>query len=169
VTSPRFAAVRSSCGAAIATVALVLVSGCDLGHPGGFTARTESYCAQYSTQLSKLDQPKTLTTPKAQLQYAIDRYTDIERLVSVFTDASLPGGKLGQQLRAQWLRPARASLLIGRTVLAQLRVAANTHDVSQANAAFSRSLAIGTQGVDTTLLRAQGLTTCSQVFQPTAV
>jgi hypothetical protein len=140
--------------------------GCDLGHPGGFTARSNSYCRQTGDQIARLHQPGTL---KAQLQYATDRYTMIEKLVSEMTDSSLPGGAEGERLRAGWLRPARASLTSGRTVLADLRAAVDSGDRGAAATAFAASLAIGTRGVDTAALRADGLTDCAATFTPTAV
>jgi hypothetical protein len=152
---------------ALATVVLVpLLAGCDLGHPGGFTAGSNSFCGAASKQIGQLARP---TTPKAQLQYATDRYTVIEHLVSETTDSSLPGGTEGAQVRDHWLRPARASLVQGRSVLVALRDAANQHDVAGADVQFGHSLAIGTQDVDTSLLRTHGLTQCANVFEPTSV
>lgn len=148
----------------VAAPLVLLLSGCDLGHPGGFTARSNSYCAQSARQINALARP---ADAQQQLQYAIDRYTAIERLVSEMTDSSLPGGQDGTQLRQRWLRPARASLVDGRAVLAALRDAMNRHDVARADAEFDRSLAIGTQQVDTALLRASGLSDCASVFTPT--
>lgn len=160
----------------VATVPLL--AGCDLGHPGGFTARSNSYCAASAKQIAALSTPHTA---KAQLQYAMDRYTIMEHLVSVMTDSSLPGGTAGAQLRAGWLRPARASLTDGRTVLADLRAAVNTHPAATAPAGpaagtqptelteFDDALAIGTQHVDTDLLRSRGLVDCAKVFEPTLI
>jgi hypothetical protein len=144
----------------------VLLAGCDVGQPSGFTARSEYFCHQASTQIGQL---KTPATPKAQLQFATDRYTVVERLVSQLTDSSLPGSSTGTELRERWLRPARASLVDGRSVLVALRTAANTDDREAADTAFARSLSIGTGAVDTALLRSRGLQDCAQVFAPTAI
>jgi hypothetical protein len=152
--------------AAIGALTTSLLTGCDLGHPGGFTARSNSYCAQTSTEIAKLTHP---TTPKAQLQFATDRYTIIERLVSEMTDSTLPSGSAGSTLRADWLRPARTSLVSGRTVLADLRAAVNADRPDPADVQFALSLAIGTEDVDTTLLRAKGLTDCADLFTPTTI
>jgi hypothetical protein len=151
----------------VALVLLVpLLGGCNLGHPGGFTAGSNAFCRQTSVAIAKLSRP---TSPKAQLQYATDRYTLVERLVSEMTDSSLPGAMFGRQVRAQWLQPARTSLGTGRSVLVDLRTAVNAHDAGAASSEFDRSQAIGTQGVDTGLLQAHGLGDCAKVFQPTAV
>jgi hypothetical protein len=150
-------------GAAAALVPLL--GACNLGHPGGFTAGSNAFCRQASAAIAKLDRPDS---PKEQLQYATDRYTVVERLVSEMTDSSRPGATFGRQVRDDWLRPARASLVAGRTVLIDLRAAVTTSDAGAAASAFDRSQAIGTQGVDTGLLRAHGLLDCAKVFQPTA-
>jgi hypothetical protein len=144
----------------------VLLAGCDVGQPSGFTARSEFFCRQTSTQIEDLKRP---ATPKAQLQFATDRYTLVERLVSELTDSSLPDSSTGNELRERWLRPARASLVDGRNVLVALRTAANTGDRAAADVAFAQSLAVGTGAVDTALLRGQGLPDCAQVFAPTAI
>ena len=148
------------------SVGALLLTGCDVGQPSGFTARSEYFCRQTSTQIGDLSDP---TTPKAQLQFATDRYTLVERLVSELTDSSLPGSSTGAELRERWLRPARVSLADGRSVLVALRAAANTSDSAAADTAFARSLAIGTDHVDTALLRRHGLEDCAQVFAPTAI
>jgi hypothetical protein len=158
---------RTVAGALAGAVMLVpLLAACDLGHPGGFTAGSNSFCGAAAKQISQLTRP---TSPKTQLQYATDRYTVIEHLVSEMTDSSLPGGTEGTQVRDHWLRPARASLVDGRSILVALRAAANAHDVAGADVQFGRSLAIGTQDVDTSLLRVHGLTQCANVFEPTPV
>jgi hypothetical protein len=163
--APNAASARVAFALALAAGA-VLLTGCDVGQPSGFTARSEYFCHQTSTQIGDLSTP---TTPKAQLQYATDRYTLLERLVSELTDSSLPGSSTGTELRERWLQPARVSLVGGRGVLVALRAAANTGDSAAAGAAFARSLAIGTGAVDTALLRDHGLNDCAQVFAPTAV
>jgi hypothetical protein len=158
---------RKAALALAASLLLVpLLSACNLGHPGGFTAGSNAFCRQTSVAIAKLTRP---ASPKAQLQYATDRYTLVERLVSEMTDSSLPGSTFGHQIRDQWLRPARTSLVAGRTVLVDLRTAVNAHDAAAATSQFGRSQAIGTQGVDTGLLQAHGLGDCAKVFEPTAV
>jgi hypothetical protein len=151
---------------AVAAALVPLLSACNLGHPAGFVAGSNAFCSQAATQIGKLDRPKTL---KEQIQYATDRYTIVERLVSEMTDSSLPGGTDGAQLRAEWLQPARASLTDGRTVLAALSSAVGDHDTASATKEFTASLAIGTSGVDTALLQAHRLDSCAKVFEPTAV
>jgi hypothetical protein len=148
-----------------AAATIPLLAGCDLGHPGGFVARSNSYCAGSTKQISAL---KTPATPKEQLQYATDRYAIVEHLVSVMTDSSLPGGTDGSTLDDDWLRPARASLTEGRSVLADLRTAVDRKNGADASAEFGQSLAIGTQNVDTGVLRSRGLADCAKVFEPTS-
>jgi hypothetical protein len=145
-------------------VAVVLLAGCAVGRPLSFTGRTNSFCTDANHLVSTLKAP---TTPKAHLQYATDRYTAIEHLVSELTDGSLPAGTTGQQLRADWLRPARASLLSGRSVLADLRAAIKADNSTSIASTFTQSNAIGTAGVDVGLLRAHGLTACVPAFTPT--
>jgi hypothetical protein len=115
------------------------------------------------TTITKLDRP---TDPKMQMQYATDRYTAIEHVVSELTDSTLPSGSAGTRLRTDWLRPARASLAAGRESLEQLRVAVNSGNRASANSAFADTETIGTQGVDTGLLDSQGLNTCARLFVP---
>jgi hypothetical protein len=145
-------------------LAAAALSGCAVGRPTGFTARSNSFCSDTNRQLAALKVP---TTPKAHLQFATDRYTALEHLVSELTDSSLPGGSAGQQLRVDWLRPARSSLRTGRTVLADLRTAVRAGDNSAVVSAFVESNAVGTAGVDLELLRSRNLTTCVRSFTPT--
>jgi hypothetical protein len=130
-----------------------------------FTARSNSFCADASTSIAKL---KTPTEPKAQLQYAMDRYAAMEKAVSELTDSSLPGGDQGEQLRAQWLRPARASLKEGLGTLEQLRQAIKAEDRERVQSAYQRSRNIGTDEQAANLLDTDGLTACSRLFRPEA-
>ncbi len=150
---------------ALAILAAGLLAGCDLGHPGGYVARSNSYCEQTSTQIAKLDAP---TTPKKQLQYALDRYTLVERLVSEMTESNLPGGQEGRDLKSRWLHPAEVSLVDGRSALTDLRSAVEADDRARADAAFDRADAIGTRGVDAALLEERGLARCATLFTPGA-
>jgi hypothetical protein len=143
---------------------VVLLSGCDVGRPTSFTGRSNSFCSDTVHQISALKPP---LTPKAHLQFATDRYTAVEHLVSELTDSSLPGGSEGQQLRDQWLRPARASLSAGRTVLADLRSAVHEDNSASITSTFAASNSIGTAGVDLALLHSRGLSTCARAFTPT--
>lgn len=139
------------------------LTGCAVGRPLGFSDRTDSFCGDALTAISKLAPPVTLGD---KMRFATDRYTAFERTVSELTDSSLPGGPSGQQLRERWLRPARVSLQAGRVVLAQLQTAVQAHDSPTADRAFARSVSIGTEGVDDGLLRQRGLTTCATLFAP---
>lgn len=158
MTSPK-ALVAALC------LAGAVLAGCDLGHPGGYVARSNSYCNQTSTQLAKLDVPETA---KEQLGYAIDRYTLIERLVSEMIESSLPSGDEGRQLRDRWLTPARLSLTDGHDALTRLRVAVESADRPAADAAFAQARLLGTTDVDVGLLRARGLTRCATLFETAA-
>ncbi len=152
--------------------AALTVTGCAVRRPTGFTGRSDSFCSDAMKVIAGLSAP---TEPAKQLQYALDRYTAVEKAVSELTDSSLPGGSAGDQLRARWLRPARASLTDGRAALVRLRTAVNavspadrdrTTSASSSAAAFELTQAIGTQGVDVGLLRAHGLTQCAALFTP---
>jgi hypothetical protein len=129
-----------------------------------FTARSNSFCSDALTVISKLTTPDT---PLRQIQYATDRYTALEKTVSELTDASLPGGTTGDALRQRWLRPARAALDHGRLQLQQLRDAVHSDDTTGAREAFATARNVGLQGVDTALLRASGLDRCATLFTPT--
>ncbi len=157
MTSPKAIAL-------LAVAALGLLTGCDLGHPGGYVARSNSYCAQTSRAIAGLARP---VTADQQLRFALDRYTLVEKLVSEMTDSARPGGGTGATLDADWLVPARRSLADGRTDLAGLRAAVRSHTPTAA--AFARTLAIGTVGVDTTSLRTLHLSDCALTFTPTTV
>jgi hypothetical protein len=98
------------------------------------------------------------------LRDATDRYTILEKAVSELTDSALPAGHGGDQLRTQWLRPARASLRAGRAVLVQLRDDERSDAVGAATADYQRARAIGTGGVDAALLRRDGLDRCATLF-----
>jgi hypothetical protein len=140
---------------------LILLTGCALGRPQAFTARSNSFCSDALRGIDKLPAPATTLQ---QMQFATDRYTIVEKAVSELTDSRLPGGRVGDDLRARWLRPARADLSQGRVVLGQLRDALRAEDAAAATGAFDRARAVGTAGVDTTMLRTQGLDRCAVLF-----
>ena len=140
----------------------VLLAGCAVGRPSGFVGRSNSFCSDALTTIGALVKP---TTTKAQLQYATDRYTAMDKTISELTDSTLPAGSVGSELRTKWLRPARASLTAGRSALETLRRDLSSH--SSSTAAFARTQQIGVEGVDTDLLAAQHLTTCARLFTPT--
>jgi hypothetical protein len=128
-----------------------------------FTARSNSFCSDALTSISKLEAP---STPLRQIQYATDRYTALEKAVSELTDSSLPGGNTGNELRARWLRPARTALAGGRSTMLQLRNAVHAGNAPAAQVAFATARNVGIQGVDTGLLRTTGLDKCATLFSP---
>ena len=142
-------------------VVLLTSTACTVGRPMAFTARTNSFCSDAVTGIAKLAEP---TSPIEQMQYAMDRYTIVEKAVSELTDSRLPGGTSGQQLRERWLRPARAALDRGRTALQDLRDAVHAHDVGAATTEFAAARSVGIEGVDTALLSAKGLGRCATLF-----
>src|SRR3954453_8953856 len=137
----------------------LLVSGCAVGRPAGFVARSNDTCTQAARTVADLAAPRT-----AALAYALDRYAAFERAVSTLTDSSLPGGPRGQALRERWLRPARASLRAGDDALRRLHDAVRGHDHGAAARAFAAAATAGTAGVDVALLRSRGLTRCASLF-----
>jgi hypothetical protein len=151
--------------ALLALVGLLALSACAVGRPQAFTARSNSFCSDALRTITSL---KTPSTPLTQIQYATDRYTALERAVSELTDSSLPGGGRGGELRDQWLRPARSSLKQGRQPLLALKNAVHADDASAAATAFRAARIVGTAGVNTSLLRSNGLVTCATLFTPTA-
>ncbi len=168
MTSPRPARTgpgRRWAGLALATVlGGSILSGCAVGRPLGFTGRSDSYCSDALRIIGRLDRPQTSLE---QIQYATDRYTALEKTVSELTDSPLPGGTTGDGYRTHWLRPARASLASGRTVLASLQAAVAAGDAPAATRSFEAALTIGTAGVDVGLLSRHGLNQCARLFTAT--
>lgn len=146
---------------AVIAFAVLMLTGCAVGRPLGFTGRSDSFCGDALKSIAGLHTP---TTTRDEMRYAMDRYTAMEKVVSELTDSSLPGAATGNALRDRWLRPARASLLTGRGVLNELQRAVTAGDIGTAAPAFAATAAIGTANVDTRLLAAQGLTNCAKLF-----
>ncbi len=141
----------------------VALTGCTVGRPSGFTARSNDTCRDATKVIEALHAPRDAVTA---LGYALDRYTAVERAVSTLTDSSLPAGQRGRELRERWLRPARGSLEAAGAELLRLRDAVRRHDNGAVAPAFADASEAGTNGVDTTLLRARGLTDCATLFTP---
>lgn len=146
----------------VALVAVIVLTGCSSS--SGWVHRSEHTCAEANKTIAKLKTPRD---PKAALAYALDRYVAVEHAVSTLTDSALPGGVLGRELSKAWLAPARASLEAADADLRRLRTAVRTGDRTGASVAFGAATAAGTSGVDTALLRTQGLSACSALFTPT--
>jgi hypothetical protein len=149
----------------VASAVVLTLAGCTIGRPTGFTARSNDTCRSAAREIDALDTPRD---PGTALAYALDRYTAVERAVSTLTDSGLPGGSSGRVLRERWLRPARTSLTAAGDDLLRLRTAVRRRDSAAAALAFGSAADAGTAGVDTTLLRARGLTACAVLFTPTA-
>jgi hypothetical protein len=133
-----------------------------VGQPTKFTPRANADCAKLTRAISRLDRADTGVTA---LSYAIDRYTDIERLVAeIATDTGFPGGSTGRQLRQQWVQPAQASLRQGRIDLNTLRAAVRAGDVPAQKSAFAAASIAGSAAVDTTALSGRGLGKCAVAF-----
>jgi hypothetical protein len=144
--------------------ALILLSSgllCACGDSTGFTERTEHTCATAATSIDALARP---ATPADGLRYALDRYSAIELAVSTVTDSRLPTGTAGAELRARWLRPARASLGSGWSDLSALQRAVHDGQAPAAATAFTAAAQAGAVSVDTGLLSADGLPTCAALF-----
>jgi len=137
------------------------LAGCAVGRPLSFTGRTNSFCSDALASIAKLKAP---SDPEHQMRYAMDSYSAIEKAVSQTTDSSLPGGSSGDRLREAWLRPARASLTAGRSTLRELSEAVRDHDRAAAESAFAATASVGREGVDVSLLRADGLDRCASLF-----
>ena len=130
-----------------------------------FTARSNSFCSDALASIAKFDAP---TTPLRQIQWATDRYTVLDKTVSELTDGNLPGGTTGTELRRRWLEPARASLANGRQAMLTLRDAVHDNNAQAAGTAFVGARNVGVTGVDTSLLRTQGLDKCATLFTASA-
>lgn len=146
-----------------AFAAFAVLAGCSSS--SGWAKRSNHTCAEASRTIAKLEAPHD---PKTALAYALDRYVAVEHALSSLTDSTLPGGALGRDLRARWLRPARASLRAADADLRRLRAAARAGDRTAASVALGAATAAGTTGVDTAWLRAHGLAACSTLFTPAA-
>lgn len=146
-----------------ATLLPLVLTGCALGRPQAFTARSNSFCTDALTGIDKLHPP---TTGLQQIRFATDRYTAVEKAVSSLTTMSLPSGATGAALRERWLRPARASLAEGRTQMKALRDAVHDHDATLATTTFASARNVGTSNVDISLLRSEGLDRCATLFTP---
>jgi len=147
----------------VAFVAVVVLAGCSVSGSSGWAHRSEHTCADANKTITKLEAPRDST---AALAYALDRYGAVEHAVSTLTDSALPGGALGRELREVWLAPARASLEAADADLRRLRAAARAGDRTGASVAFDAAITAGTSGVDTALLRTQGLSACATLFSP---
>ncbi len=141
----------------------MLLSGCAVGRPTSFTARSNSFCSDSLKVIAGLKPP---SSPLRQIQYATDRYTTVEKTVSELSTSRRPGGEVGAELEQRWLGPARASLLAGRTPMTDLRDAVHGANAPAASTAFASARNAGTQGVDTALLRSLSLTDCAELFTP---
>jgi hypothetical protein len=155
---------RSGLAALVAAAALAgCAAGCSVGGSSGWAHRSEHTCADANKTITKLKAPGD---PKAALAYALDRYVAVEHAVSELTDSTLPGGAVGRDLRTLWLAPARASLKAADVDLRRLRTAVRAGDRTGASVAFGAATTAGTSGVDTAVLRTQGLSACATLFTP---
>jgi hypothetical protein len=145
-------------------LAVTTTTGCAVGRPAGFTARSNATCADASAAITKLS---SATDPSAGFRYALDRYVIVEKAVATLTDSRLPGGQTGSELRQGWLQPARMSLATATGQLESLRQAVRHADREAAASAFAAAVVTGTAGVDTDYLRSQRLDRCADLFTPT--
>jgi hypothetical protein len=138
------------------------LTGCTLGQSSSFSGRAEASCRQASADI-KTASPTS--DPVALLGNALDRYTDVERVVSeIASDVSFPGGARGQTLRSDWLEPARSSLRTGRDDLDTLRAAVRSGDRTAQITAYQAALTAGTVGVKPASLQALDLPACATLF-----
>ena len=164
MTSPDRVRRRRTGAFAAAILAIGGLTGCTLGESSTFAGRGQDSCEKTSSQIAALTRP---ISPVDRIGYALDRYTDVERLVSeISSDVSFPGGIRGATLRRGWLEPSRASLREGRVHLQALRVAVQSGDRAEQDRAFAESIRAGTVGVEPAALKANGLTSCVAVFAP---
>ena len=159
--SPGIWSLRTT--AAFAFAATIL-TGCAVGRPSGFTARSNATCVDASSAITKL---RAASDPSAALRYALDRYVIVEKAVATLTDSRLPGGQTGHELRDRWLQPARTSLGTATVDLERLRQAVRHPDRDASASAFASAVVTGTVGVDGDYLRAQHLDKCAALFTPT--
>jgi hypothetical protein len=147
---------------AAAAVISSLLSACTLGQASSFRGRAEASCRQIVTAASERALPKTNVD---RLAYALDRYSDMDRVVAeVSSDISFPGGQNGRQLRDQWIDPARRSLRAGWDDLNRLREAIRSGPAGAIGPAYAAALQAGTVGVDRAGLRSDDLSTCATAF-----
>jgi ElaB/YqjD/DUF883 family membrane-anchored ribosome-binding protein len=144
-------------------LAVTTTTGCAVGRPAGFTARSNATCADASAAITKLS---SATDPSAGLRYALDRYLIVEKAVATLTDSRLPDGQTGRELRDRWLQPARTSLGTATVELERLRQTVRRADRDVAASAFASAVVTGTVGVDAGYLLAQRLDKCAALFTP---
>ncbi|MCW2529535.1 MAG: hypothetical protein JWM76_4395 [Pseudonocardiales bacterium] len=146
----------------LAVTLSVGLTGCTLGQSSSFTGRADASCRQASDDISKAS---PTADPVTMLGDALDRYTDVERVVSeIASDVSFPGGARGRTLRSDWLEPARRSLRTGRDDLDTLRAAVRTGDRTEQATAYHAALTAGTVGVKPASLQALDLPSCAALF-----
>lgn len=146
---------------ALGLVLATSLVGCSTG-----TSQLQNVCRDLSTEQAALphyDPARPITA----LQLGLARFTLVDRAVATIGEAGVPGGASGA-LERSWLAPARVSLASWSTRLAVLRTATQGADRTAVDTALGPVLALGTAGVDTRLLRTQGLTACAVAFTPPA-
>jgi hypothetical protein len=140
------------------------LTGCTLGQSSSFTGRAEASCRQAASEIKSAS---PTSDPVALLGNALDRYTDVERVVAeIASDVSFPGGSRGQTLRRDWLEPARSSLRTGRDDLDALRAAVRSGDQAAQTKAYRAALTAGTVGVKPAALQTLDLPLCATFFTP---
>lgn len=148
---------------ALCALVMTVLTGCAVGRPSGFTARSNATCADASAAIRKLS---AASDPSAALRYALDRYMIVEKTVATLTDSPLPDGQIGRELRDRWLEPARTSLGTATVEVERLRQAVRSSDRDASASAFASAAVTGTVGVDAGYLMAQRLDQCAAVFTP---
>lgn len=154
---------RRTVGAVLgATFVVGMLSGC-----GSPSTRLAGICTDVVTGTGAIPAYRT-SDPTSAVQYALARFTLVERAVSTAREASLPTAD-ATTLRHVWLEPAVTSLATWSVRLETLRVAAVARNSTALAAALPPALAVGTVGVDVGALGRAGLPSCARAFTPPQV
>jgi hypothetical protein len=154
---------RVAAAAVAAAATVTAVSACTLGEPASFSGRADQTCRRAVLSVGRLD---NATTGTRALVFASERYAIIERVVTeISTDVGFPDGARGRTLRSGWIDPARASLRAGLADLKTLAAAIDRAGTGVIPEALNSALTAGTSGVDTQLLRAEGMPWCASLFR----
>jgi hypothetical protein len=146
------------------TACSLTATACTLGQATSFSGRADAACRQVADEVGPVP---ANPDPTEQLQYALDRYTDVERAVAeISSDVAFPGGARGRALRRDWIDPAEQSLRDGWDDLRRLSRAVAAGDDERAAAEFTAARSAGTAGVRPATIRAAGLDACAQLFTP---
>jgi hypothetical protein len=148
-------------GLALAAASSLLLAGCVFGTSReSFVSGADRACRRTADRIAALARP---SDPRDAMGYAIDVYTEKDRLLTHLNEMNLPGEDAAA-LRERWLDPASRDLQEFRPHLTALRQAVRKGDGDGVRAQLDALATVGTGGVDDGMLAAYGLDRCRQLF-----